>query len=208
MFIGILGGTFNPIHLGHLIIAEEVKERLGLGEVIFIPSLIPPHKPDTELLSSSHRYEMIALAIKDNPCFKVSSIELERQGHSYSIDTLRRLGEERPGDSFIFIIGADSLSELSKWKDIKAIFRLAQFVVVPRPGYEIKAVPEGVKIVDIPVLGISSTEIRRGLKEGESVRYLVPDVVREYISKHSLYKNGREKVEKGDRFIFSKMRGK
>ena len=192
MFVGILGGTFNPIHLGHLIIAEEIRERLRLNEVIFIPSLIPPHKSDTGLLSSQHRYEMLALAIEDNPCFKVSSIELERQGRSYSIDTLRRLRKKRPKDSFIFIIGADSSSELDKWKDIKDIFKLAQFVVVPRPGYEIKAVPEGVRIVDIPTIGISSTGIRRRLEEGRSIRYLVPETAREYISKNSLYKKKKK----------------
>ena len=223
MVVGIFGGTFNPIHFGHLIIAEEVRMRLRLEEIIFIPSLIPPHKPDAELLSNKdrlscsfegkilsaeHRYTMINLALKDNPCFKVSSLELERPGRSYTINTLRQLSKECPQDKFVFIIGSDCLSELDAWKDIDALFKLTQFAVVPRPGCKINPSPlkesstcpllqgerikvrgnkKDVQIVNIPMIDISSSDIRKRCKEGRSIRYLVPEAVRGYIVAQELY---------------------
>ena len=187
MLVGILGGTFNPIHLGHLLIAEGARVELKLDEVIFIPSLIPPHKPDTGLIPSEHRYAMVVLATQDNPHFTVSAIEVERPGRSYSIDTLKRLRSERPRDKFVFIIGSDSLRELGAWKGVDELFKLSRFAVAPRRGYEIKKIPEGVQTVHTPLIDISSSEIKKKLREGRSVRYLVPERVRGYIAKHALY---------------------
>ncbi|MFH0839352.1 MAG: nicotinate-nucleotide adenylyltransferase [Candidatus Omnitrophota bacterium] len=189
MRIGILGGTFNPIHAGHLILAEEALGKLCLDKVIFVPTFIPPHKSDEDLVDPNHRYRLIELAIKDNPNFEISDIELKRRGKSYSIDTLRQF-KKRFGKftKLFFITGSDSLGELFSWKDINDIFKLSQFVVANRPGYPVKGLPKEAELVLITPIEISSSQIRKRIKEGLSIRYLVPDSIWHYIIKKRLYR--------------------
>jgi nicotinate-nucleotide adenylyltransferase len=203
--LGILGGTFNPIHIGHLIIAEAVRQRYGLGKVLFIPSADPPHKERDEIIDAAHRYRLVCLAIADNPFFEVSDIEMRREGRSYSVDTLHALRKTdcEPTDYF-FIMGGDSVPELRTWKNIAELATLCTLVVVPRPGWDIErmparelGLPESVRegllrhVVSAPLIGISSTEIRRRVRRAESIRYLVPRPVEDYILKHGLYKKKR-----------------
>ncbi|MBI5252251.1 MAG: nicotinate (nicotinamide) nucleotide adenylyltransferase [Desulfomonile tiedjei] len=206
--IGILGGTFNPPHLGHLRLAEEVACVHGLSRVIFIPSLLPPHKGSREMAPSSHRLEMTRKACADNSLLEVSDLELRMDGPSYTVNTLRML--QGHDVKIHFIMGTDSLREISLWKDYDELFSLSNFIVVKRPGVDFRAawteVPEAVRkkfrqdgetlvheefttILPSPVegLNISSTRIRNLLKEGRSIRYLVPEEVRSYIVEHQLY---------------------
>ncbi len=189
MRIGILGGTFNPIHLGHLVLAEEAEEKLNLDKVVFVPAYIPPHKKGEEIAEANDRLKMVELAIKGNPSFEVSTYEMGAKTTSYSVETLKefkaRYGEDT---KLFFITGADSLGELFSWKELDEIFKLSQFIVANRPGYEIANIPQQIEVVTITSLEISSTQIRRKIKEGKSIRYLVPEPVREYILARGLYK--------------------
>lgn len=188
MRIGILGGTFNPVHIGHLILAEEALWKLKLDKIIFVPSYLPPHKEEEFLVDAEHRFKMVSLAIEGNNRFEVSRIEIDSKQMSYSIDTLKRLKEKAaPGTEFFFITGSDSLKELVSWKDIDEIFRLSKFIVAKRPGFPIGEVPKGVQMVIISEIEVSSSEIRKRLKERRSIRYLVPEGVREYIENNKLY---------------------
>jgi len=200
--IGILGGTFNPIHAGHLIIAEAVRHQYELHKVLFIPSANPPHKEGQEIIPAVHRYKLVSLAIADNPFFEVSDIEMKREGRSYSVQTLHALRDaDRQPTDYFFIIGADSVPELRTWKNIQQLASLCTFVVVPRPGWGIQrlahmdlGLPKWLKqnllanVVSAPPIGISSTEIRDRIQQGRSIRYLVPKAVEEYIAEHSLYR--------------------
>lgn len=184
--IGILGGTFNPIHTGHLLIAEGVKEKLGLDYVLFIPCYLPPHKKHLKLAPARHRLAMVRLAIKGKPSFKISTIEIERRGKSYSVDTLEKLHKLYKGKArFFFIIGSDSITGLRTWKSIDKLMKLCKLVAVTRPGYRLRY--PGVKMINLPTLPISSTDIRRLVKQGKSIRYLVPDAVKRYILRNGLY---------------------
>ena len=200
--IGILGGTFNPIHLAHLIIAETVREHYHLQKVLFIPSARPPHKTDPDIIPAVHRAELVRLAIADNSFFELSDIEVKRRGRSYSVETLRALrdGDAQPTDYF-FIVGSDSVPELRTWKNIEELARLCTFVVVPRPGWELDRIvgtdlglPDWLAqsvlshVVHAPLVAISSTEIRDRIRAGKSIRYLVPGAVEEYILVHNLYR--------------------
>ncbi len=189
MRIGIFGGTFNPIHIGHLILAQEIQVKLRLDKVVFIPVFLPPHKKSISLANARHRYKMINLAIKGKSSFEVSDIELKRKGKSYSIDTLKtlkRIFGERA--KFFFITGSDSLIELSSWKKVNEIFELSQFVIARRPGFTIKGVPIGTKIIDITQIDVSSSAIRKKIKKSVPIDYLVPKSVIDYISKERLYR--------------------
>jgi len=189
MRIGILGGTFNPIHIGHLVLAEEAKEKLNLEKVIFVPVYIPPHKKDKEITEADDRLKMVSLAIRGNPSFEASTFEIDSKATSYSIETLREFKRKYGEDTKLFFItGADSLGELFSWKGLDEIFKLSQFIVANRPGYDIANLPKEVEAVTITPLEISSSQIRRKIKEGKSIRYLVPEAVREYISAKGLYK--------------------
>ena len=189
MRIGILGGSFNPIHAGHLVLAEEAREKLTLDKVIFVPAYVPPHKKDEELAEPNDRFKMVELAIRGNPVFEVSAFEIDGKTTSYSIDTLKAFKQKYGEDAKLFFItGADSLGELYTWKDIDQIFQASQFIVANRPGYEISNVPTGVDVVTITSLEISSSLIRKKMKEGKSIRYLVPEPVREYIIARRLYR--------------------
>ncbi len=212
MNIGIFGGTFNPIHMAHLRIAEESRDQYDLSPVIFVPAADPPHKPRRRQLSFSHRLAMVALAIKDNPLFAASGMEGERPGKSYSVDTLRALRRSYPDDRLFFIMGSDSFAEIGSWHEYQAIFSLSSIIVVGRPGTAgislTSALPVAiahefcydvavnrlthcsgstVSYLDGVPLPISSSSIRELLRRGRSVRYLVPDSVEHYLKEHTLY---------------------
>ncbi len=215
MKIGIIGGTFNPIHIAHLRIAEEVRDRLGLERVVFMPAAAPPHKPLAGELSFGHRYAMVELAIGDNPAFTVSDLEGRRGGASYSIHTLTELRELHPEDELYFIIGSDSFLEIASWYRFAELFACCNIVVVERPGGRIsdlaaalpaaiagEFVPESNErlihrsgfsvhyLVGVP-LAISSSAIRDLAREGHSLRYLVPDAVARYITEQRIYADAR-----------------
>lgn len=183
--IGILGGTFDPPHMGHLIIAEEVRLALDLEEVWFIPSYTPPHKSNVKT-KPEHRLKMIRLAIQGNPYFKVDTIELERTGKSYTIDTIKELRKRHSDKKFYFIIGGDMVEYLPNWYQIEELKNLVTFVGVKRSNYSTEsAFP--IYIVDIPLIEISSTVLRKRCLEGTSVQYWLPHSVHQYIKEHQLY---------------------
>lgn len=188
MRIGILGGTFDPVHIGHLILAVESSRILKLDKVIFVPAFLPPHKLRCKITPAGHRFRMVQLAIEDNPNFETSDIELKRKDRSYSVETLKifkRLYKDvRP----FFIVGSDSLSELVTWKDLNEIFQLSKFVIAQRPNFKIHNAPRQSIKIKITGIDISATEIRNRVKRGESIRYFVPEKVRDYIYKHRLYR--------------------
>ena len=186
--IGIFGGTFDPIHTGHLIIAQEVSRYLKLNKIIFVPAYIPPHKKNRDLASAIDRYKMVKMAIRNNPKFKISSSEIRRRGKSYSIDTLREF-RVRFGDktALFFIIGSDTIKELKDWKEISNINKLVTFVVVKRSKYPIGNLSKSIQRVNIPQINISSSEIRKLIKRRKSIQYLVPDRVMNYILKNKIY---------------------
>lgn len=189
MKIGILGGTFNPIHNGHLILADEVRQKLKLDKIFFIPVNIPAHKEEKDLLPANERLKMVRLALKNNPCFEALDIEIRREGRSYTIDTLRQLHKEYPqADKFLFIVGSDSLNYLNNWKDIAEVMKLAKFVAAARPGYPLKNIPKNILPLAIESIDVSGFRLRQRLKAGESVRYYLPEGVRKYIEKKGLYK--------------------
>ena len=188
MRIGILGGTFNPIHIGHLILAEEAICRLRLDKLIFVPTYIPPHKKIKKEVGAGDRYRMACLAARHNQKFEVSRIEIERKQKSYSVDTLRYFRQRYgPNAKIFFITGSDCLKDLSSWKDIKQILKLVKFIVVRRPGYPFRKISKHVNLMSLTAVAVSSSELRRRLKQGRSVRYLVPEAVWDYIVRKKLY---------------------
>jgi len=210
MDIGIFGGSFNPIHIGHLIVAEEVFQQRGLSKVIFMPTGISPHKESGDLIDSSHRYQMVKSAIRDNEHFEVSDIEIKRSGKSYTIDTIRILREIYGEEHTLYLImGTDMITEISTWKDISILSGMCHFIVVNRSPISANGISEspslecglrGIKVfsdekiaeiervkVTMPTIGISSTEIRDRLRSGRSIRYLVPQCVEDYIRTYNLY---------------------
>jgi len=189
MSIGILGGTFNPIHIGHLILAEEALSKLKLDKVILIPTYLPPHKDVEGKIKPKDRLKMVELAVEDNPAFECSSLEIDSRKMSYSIDTLKSLKNKYGEDNQLYMItGSDLLKDLFSWKDVNEIFKMSKFIVANRPGYPVEDVPDGVETVVITPIEVSSEDIRRRLKEGRSIRYLVPEKVRQYIIARGLYK--------------------
>ena len=195
MKVGIFGGTFNPPHVGHLIVAEHVRTELSLDRILFVPAFIPPHKLNDDVVSSDHRVAMLKLAIKDNPGFEISETELRRGGVSFTVDTLQGLTSQHPADEFVLLIGMDNLLEFHTWKSPARILELAKVVVMTRPGFSEKDNPligkVGVNLCSVPEIGISSTEIRKRVHEGRSIRYLVPDSVRDYLFQQNLYRTER-----------------
>ncbi|MBN2566084.1 MAG: nicotinate-nucleotide adenylyltransferase [Candidatus Eisenbacteria bacterium] len=187
-----MGGTFDPIHVAHLIIAEEALESAGLERVIFVPAARPPHKTVGEITAVGHRLEMVRLAIADNPRLEISDVEAGRPEPSYTIDTVRHfrreLGEE---EALHFIMGADSLAQFFTWKSPVELLSSCEFIVVPRPGVRIEdgdaRIREKARVLDTPLMGVSSSDIRERARTGRSIRYLVPPAVRAYIEKKSLY---------------------
>ena len=185
-----MGGTFDPIHHGHLVAASEVAQSFGLDEVVFVPTGIPYQK--TAAASQENRYLMTVIATAANPNFTVSRVDIDRQGPTYTIDTLRDLHAERPDAELYFISGADAITQILDWKDVAELWSLAHFVAVTRPRHPltISGLPESdVSLLEVPALAISSTDCRSRVSRGYPVWYLVPDGVVQYISKHHLYRS-------------------
>lgn len=188
-----MGGTFDPIHHGHLVAASEVQAWFDLDEVVFVPTGLPWQKAAREVTAAEHRYLMTVIATASNPRFRVSRVDIDRDGPTYTIDTLRDLSVTMPDADLYFITGADALAEIFTWRDASELFELAHFVGCTRPGYEMDAstlegIPaEQVTILEIPALAISSTDCRERVAAGQPVWYLVPDGVVQYITKNHLY---------------------
>ena len=195
--LGILGGTFDPIHMGHLRMAEHVFQLMELESIVFIPAYVPPHKLGQDFAPAQDRYAMTELAVADNPHFTVSDMELKRTGVSYTIDTIRQLHAQYEDRELNFIIGADSVAQLHTWHNIEEMLELTRFVAVWRPGYEGameemvrhlgEQAKERVLLLDTPVYDISSTEIRTRIRQGLGLAGLVPPAVERYIYEHGLY---------------------
>ncbi|HEV7741237.1 MAG TPA: nicotinate-nucleotide adenylyltransferase [Pseudolysinimonas sp.] len=188
--IGVMGGTFDPIHHGHLAAASEVQRSFDLDEVVFVPTGQPYQKSGVS--QAEHRYLMTAIATASNPRFTVSRVDIDRPGPTYTIDTLRDLRKQRPDADLFFISGADAVAQILDWKDNEELWSLAHFVAVSRPGHalSIRGLPEqGVSSLEVPALAISSTDCRARVDRGFPVWYLVPDGVVQYISKHHLYRS-------------------
>ena len=186
-----MGGTFDPIHHGHLVAASEAASRFGLDEVLFVPTGTQPFKTERKVAPAEHRYLMTVIATASNPQFSVSRIDIDRPGITYTIDTLRELRAQRPEDELFFITGADALSQILSWKDAAGLFDLAHFIGVTRPGHVLAdtGLPqEDVSLQEVPAMAISSTDCRNRVASNKPVWYLVPDGVVQYINKYRLYR--------------------
>jgi nicotinate-nucleotide adenylyltransferase len=199
MRVGVFGGTFDPIHMGHLVSAEEARVKLELERVVFVPARLPPHKLDQVVSPVEHRLTMLELAIASNPHFAVSRVDVDRFGPSYTVDTIELLRDEwGSGIEVYFIMGSDSLLDILTWHNPRRLIRLCRFAVVSRPGYQVDldeldallpGVASRVQILNAPELAISSTDIQRRVREGMSIKYQVPEAVEDYIYQHKLYQN-------------------
>jgi nicotinate-nucleotide adenylyltransferase len=198
MNIGVLGGTFDPIHFGHLSLAEEARARLELAEVLFVPTGRPWLKLDTPISAVAHRVEMVRLAIADKLSFKLSTVEIERAGSSYTVDTIAELQARfGAGNELFLIVGWDSLAELPRWRESSRLIQMCYLVVAPRPGYPypdlnylenvIPGISQRVTMLDKPEIDISATDIRSRVAQGLSICHLVPKPVERYIKQHKLY---------------------
>ncbi|WP_125098437.1 nicotinate-nucleotide adenylyltransferase [Leucobacter chromiireducens] len=186
--IGVMGGTFDPIHHGHLVAASEVAQSFDLDEVVFVPTGNPWQKSNVS--PSEHRYLMTVIATASNPRFTVSRVDVDREGPTYTVDTLRDLREQWPEAELFFISGADAVEQILSWKDVDKLWELAHFIAVSRPGHELSLSGlsgEHVSLLEVPALAISSTDCRARVARGYPVWYLVPDGVVQYIAKHELY---------------------
>lgn len=195
MRIAIMGGTFDPIHCGHLVSAEEVRDCKSFDKILFIPSARPPHKERPDITAPEHRYAMAVLATEDNPYFDVSRIEIDRKGPSYAIDTVRELKKNYNLGQIFWIIGVDLLIEFHIWKDYDKLLDACHFITTTRPNYDLDSVPnelvDRVELFEVTDIDISSTQIRRKVRENQSIRYLVPRKIEEYIYKNNLYPSNR-----------------
>ena len=197
--LGVMGGTFDPIHHGHLVAASEVQAWFDLDEVIFVPTGDPWQKSDRQVTEAEHRYLMTVVATAANPRFNVSRVDIDREGKTYTIDTLRDLKAEMPDAELFFITGADALAEMLSWKNADELFELAHFIGVTRPGHELAdpGLPEnGVTLQEVPAMAISSTDCRDRVVRAEPIWYLVPDGVVQYINKHHLYAADRATADR------------
>jgi nicotinate-nucleotide adenylyltransferase len=201
MRIGVFGGSFDPVHYGHLLLAECCREQCHLDQVWFVPAAVPPHKKDRAITPGTVRIEMLELAIAGHPAFSVSRYEVDRGGVNYTVETLAHLHQEVPGSEFFFLLGADMLYDLPHWREAGKVCELATMVVVGRPGMGpltldfLRAVTTSERIeaicgqqVEMPEIGISSTELRQRIAQGRSIRYQTPVAVAEYIRSHGLYR--------------------
>ncbi|MFN2544055.1 MAG: nicotinate-nucleotide adenylyltransferase [Actinomycetota bacterium] len=193
--LGVMGGTFDPIHHGHLLTAEEALQQFRLDEVVFIPTGQPWMKEDREVSAPEDRYLMAVIATASNPSFSVSRLEIEREGPTYTVDTLRELRSARGDVELYFVTGADAMLEILQWKDPEEALEEAHFIAATRPGFDLAAFEQGaptsdprVTVMAIPALAISSTDIRERVRDGRPIRYLVPEGVQTYIEKASLYR--------------------
>jgi nicotinate-nucleotide adenylyltransferase len=196
--LGIIGGTFDPIHYGHLVAAETARTEFALNKVLFVPTGISPHKINQKITSPELRYKMVEAAIRDNPDFSLSRLEIERQGPSYTVDTLRELQRLYPEWELYFITGTDALREIFDWYQVDQVLNLTKFIAASRPGYKaqdflLKIRTENprfldrINLLEVPALAISSTDIRSRVAKGQSIRYLLPEDVRVLIEKAKLY---------------------
>jgi nicotinate-nucleotide adenylyltransferase len=193
----IFGGSFDPIHQAHLMLAEGAADELGARKVLFVPAARPPHKDAAVLSAAVHRAEMVRLAIEGNERFAVSLVELDRGGRSYTIDTIRTVTEEEGGERPFLLIGGDTLLELASWRSPESIAEEAELVVAPRPGFDPQRAPALLagrfRLLKTPVVDLSASRIRRWVAEGRSVRYLLPEAVRLYVEAHRLYRDEGER---------------
>jgi nicotinate-nucleotide adenylyltransferase len=194
--IGVFGGTFDPVHLGHLILAEQCREQGRLEQVWFVPAARPPHKPERELTPFAQRVEMLNLAIAGQPAFRVEELENDRPGPGYTADTLEELHKRHPEHEWFLVIGGDALRDLPGWYDRRRIVAQAELLVMPRPGADLPAAEElrgklgpdlRMQFIDVPPIGISSSDLRERLRDGRSVRFLVPRAVEAYIRDKQLF---------------------
>lgn len=202
--IGVFGGTFDPIHLGHLLLAEQAREQLRLDRVLFVPALIPPHKQAKRISSPAMRVQMLRLAGCEAPPFEISTIELDREGVSYTVDTLRRLSANHPSCDLTLIVGKDNLRDLHQWREPAALARLASVAYADRieaatagaagnvEGVESGSATFRIERVAMPIIEISGRDIRERIAAGRSIRFLVPDPVAEFIQQHNLYRDATE----------------
>lgn len=197
--IGIMGGTFDPIHYGHLIIAEESRREFRLDKVIFVPAGEPPHKKDYTVSSAEHRYALTIIATASHPDFVCSRMEIERPGPSYSIDTIRQIKETYPqGTKVYFITGADAMAEILTWHEHDKLKSICKFIAATRPGYNLAELKDRLPpdyldqiiFLEVPGVHISSTELRARVAAGNPIKYMVPEAVEIYIEKHGLYRTG------------------
>ncbi len=189
--IGLFGGTFDPPHLGHLISAQEVQDKLKLDRIFFLPASLPPHKKKVKISPAIHRLKMIRLATQDNHNFKVLDLELKRKGDSYTVDTLRELRKKYSDTRFFLILGSDNLNHIHTWKSPGEIFKLSKVVFISRPGAGLNTDSKWLRhsrLLDVKLIDISSSDIRMRIKQGKSIKYLVSEKVLKYIQRHSLYK--------------------
>jgi nicotinate-nucleotide adenylyltransferase len=192
--LGFLGGTFDPVHIGHLILGETAREQLGLDSILFMPTGQPWRKSGRDITPAAHRVEMLRRAIADNPAFELSLLEVEREGPSYTVDTLQELISARPGSEVFLIIGEDSLLDLPHWKAPQRVVELATLAVAARGPDRVETgemagyVRERTVWLDMPLIDISATAVRERVRRGRSIRYLVPEAVRRYIGDNGLYR--------------------
>ncbi len=198
--VGLMGGTFDPIHMGHLVTAEEARQQFNLDYVVFVPTGIPPHKDEKTISLPEHRYLMTSLAVMSNPSFFVSRFEIDKEAPTYTVDTVRHFAcGKGPGLEVFFITGADAILEIFTWKDYEELLRLCTFIAVSRPGYSLERFYESlerscpemrhkVHLLEIPALAVSSTFIRERVALSKTIKYLTPEPVEQYIRKHGLYR--------------------
>lgn len=209
--LGIMGGTFDPIHIGHLACAEQARESFGLDAVIFIPAGVPVYKKDQKISPAEQRLEMCELAVATNPAFDVSAIEIERGGDTYTVDTLRYLRGHYPKNvKLYFITGADAVFNIIKWRESSAIADLAELIAVTRPGYGVSDEQKvylsensnlTIRYLEVTALAISSSDLRKRVREGRSIRYLTMLRVRDYIEEHHLYGDDKHQTRKEKRWV-------
>ncbi len=197
--VGLMGGTFDPIHYGHLVTAEGARVEFGLDRVLFVPSGRPPHKPPEEVTPAEHRYLMAVLATLSNPYFEVSRVDIDRPGPSYTVDTVAHVRQMLDaGTEIFFITGADAILEILTWKDPERLLSTCRFIAATRPGYELERLEAAtgnlfrrfahrILVVQVPAMAISSSDIRNRVRAGRPIRYLVPEPVADYIHKQRLY---------------------
>lgn len=196
--LAIMGGTFDPIHYGHLVVAEQVRHSFGCDKIIFVPAAIPPHKTDNIITEAADRLALTKLAVASNPRFEVSTIEIERPGPSYTIDTVQDIKKRYQPENLYFITGADAVLEILSWKDVDKLLSACKFIAATRPGYDLSNLHQKLRTLPkkhlkniisfyVPSLAISSTDIRKRIRCGEPIKYLLPEAVERYIYDHLLY---------------------
>ena len=189
--VGLFGGSFDPIHHGHLIVAQSAVEAVGLDELRFVPARQQPFKAGAHRASAGERAAMVAQAIGASPIFSVERSELEREGPSYTVDTLRALRAREPGAELVLLVGSDAAAGIPRWHEAAELGRLARIVAFGRGGVDMEALPPGIEFITVPAVEISSTAVRERVRRGQSIRYWVPDAVAEFIAAHGLYGDGK-----------------